>query len=108
MAASSLLAQDVTTAKVQAALNGLGAIPYAIGCGSRTLAGAQGRALLVLQTICVSVDAGGKWIGTPAPAPGIAGCTPDTNRNLWTCVTNLTPPQAGLCYCSADPKGSVT
>jgi hypothetical protein len=82
-------AQDVVT---QAA-GGSGGDPYTIGCGTKALVGVQGRAIVenmftnanavgVIQSMCVDVNTDGTWIGTPAPAPGIAGVTPSGSTNV--------------------------
>jgi hypothetical protein len=78
-AASSVLAQDATTPNE----GGSGGEAFTIGCGSgKALVGVQGRTgdhfplgtfVNMIQPICVSVDAGGQWIGSPSPASAKAG-----------------------------------
>lgn len=75
MSASWLGAQDAVTPSA----GGTNGNPYTIGCSTKAMVGVQGRRggtigqVAVIQAMCVDVNTDGTWIGTPAPAPGIAG-----------------------------------
>jgi hypothetical protein len=75
----SLRAQDVTTQSA----GGTGGDPFTVGCGSdKAMVGLQirtgdhgllGLHINMVRPVCVSVDAGGDWLGTPTPASSVGG-----------------------------------
>jgi hypothetical protein len=86
---ATVSAQDATTQSA----GGGGGDPFTIGCGSdRLLAGVQGNTgdhfplgtfVNSVQALCVSVDAGGEWIGNPMPV----GAIPGTNKGTLSSLT---------------------
>jgi len=72
-----LTAQDAVTS----AAGGDGGDAFTLSCGAKAMVGIQGRWQFhvfgyfvdYLQPLCVSVNTGGAWIGTPTPTSGSAG-----------------------------------
>jgi hypothetical protein len=89
----ALGAQDAVTT----AVGGDGGDPYTVTCGTKAMVGLNGRYAVHLlsvyvdkiQPLCVSVDANGAWIGSPAPTSSYAG--PASSRPDATSVSVVCP-----------------
>ncbi|PWT95590.1 MAG: hypothetical protein C5B55_01100 [Blastocatellia bacterium] len=88
----SIHAQNPTTT-----FGGPGGDPYSVNCGNdKIMVGLQiktgshfavGYQINMARPICVSVDAGGDWVGTPAATSSYAGTDSGTLSSV-TCPTN--------------------